>query len=71
MKKILYAIVVLCTTTIMAQTSITGTITDSDSGQPIPGANIKVIGKSLGATADFDGNFSLKVSETPPFHIRI
>jgi outer membrane receptor protein involved in Fe transport len=54
-------------TVLFAQTSITGTVTETKTGQPIPGANIKVVGKSIGTTADFDGNFSLKVAQTPPF----
>ena len=71
MKKLLYAIVVLCTTTLMAQTTITGTVTDEGTGQPIPGANIKVVGKSLGTSADFDGKFTLTVSQDPPFVIGV
>ena len=71
MKKLLCAIVVLCTTTLMAQTTVSGTVTDSASGQPIPGANVKVVGKSLGTTADFDGKFNLNISENPPFVIEV
>ncbi|VAW22360.1 TonB-dependent receptor, partial [hydrothermal vent metagenome] len=39
--------------------------------QPIPGANIKVVGKSIGTTTDFDGNFSLAVNQNPPFTIAV
>jgi len=71
MKKLLCAIVVLCTTTLMAQTTVTGTVTDEATGQPIPGANVKVVGKSLGTSADFDGKFTLNVSQDPPFVIEV
>jgi len=71
MKKLLCAIVVLCTTTLMAQTTVTGTVTDVATGQPIPGANVKVVGKSLGTSADFDGKFTLNVSQNPPFKIEV
>ena len=72
MKKLLWAIVmVFFTTTIIAQSTITGTVTDEKSGEPIPGVSVKVEGKSLGTSADFDGNFTLSVSETPPFVIEI
>ncbi len=71
MRKLLCAFVVLFTTSFMAQTTITGTVTDAESGQPIPGANIKVVGKSIGTSADFDGKFTLNVSENPPFTIEI
>ena len=55
----------------VAQTSITGSVKEASTGEPIPGANIKVVGKSIGTTADFDGNFVLKVAQTPPFTIEI
>lgn len=55
----------------VAQTSISGTVKEAKTGQPIPGANIKVVGKSLGTTADFDGHFSLKVAQNPPFILEI
>ena len=54
-----------------AQTEVTGTVTDSNDGQPIPGASVKLAGKALGTTTDFDGKYTLKVSETPPFTIEI
>ena len=68
MKKLLTALFVLFSCSIMvAQTSISGTVKEAKTGQPIPGANIKVVGKSIGTTADFDGNFSLKVAQELPF----
>lgn len=56
-------------TFLFAQTTITGKIVDAKNGTPIPGANVKVVGKSLGTTADFDGNYSLTVSLEAPFSI--
>ncbi len=55
--------------TMYAQTTVTGTVTDSADGQPIPGANIKVEGKALGTTTDFDGKYELQVSQEAPFKI--
>ena len=40
------------------QTTITGTVTDSD-GVLLPGASVMVQGTSNGTTTDFDGNFSI------------
>ncbi|MFT4683611.1 MAG: iron complex outermembrane receptor protein [Flavobacteriales bacterium] len=71
MRKLLCAMMMLITTLLVAQTTVTGTVTDEQSGQPIPGANIKVVGKSLGTSADFDGNFTLDVSQNPPFTLDI
>ncbi|MCB0570448.1 MAG: SusC/RagA family TonB-linked outer membrane protein [Phaeodactylibacter sp.] len=44
-----------------AQRDITGTVTDAESGDPLIGANILVIGTSTGTITDFDGNYSIKV----------
>ena len=52
-----------------SQTTISGTVVD-DSSQPIPGANIIVVGTSSGTVTDFDGNFSLKVNLNPPFALQ-
>ena len=57
-------------TVMLAQTVITGTVKDKN-GQPIPGANVQFVGKSIGTSADFDGNFELKVAQAPPFSIEI
>ncbi|WP_339337456.1 MULTISPECIES: TonB-dependent receptor [unclassified Croceitalea] len=43
------------------QVSVTGTVTD-ESGAPLPGANIIEKGTSNGTQTDFDGNFSITVS---------
>ncbi len=52
-----------------AQTTITGTVVD-DSSQPLPGANIIVVGTSTGTVTDFDGNFTLKTNLNPPFALQ-
>ena len=46
-----------------SQTTITGTIKDLSLGGPLPGANVKVLQKSIGTITDFDGNFSLQYTE--------
>ena len=56
-------------TFLYAQTTITGKIVDAKNGTPIPGANVKVVGKSLGTTTDFDGNYNLTVSLEAPFSL--
>ncbi|MCO5724491.1 TonB-dependent receptor [Robiginitalea marina] len=53
-----------------AQTTVRGTVSD-ESGNPVPGANVVIIGTTVGATADFDGNFVLETSEAPPFDLRV
>ena len=55
----------------MAQTTISGSITDSETGESIPGANIIVVGSRTGAATDFDGNFVLTSSTELPFSIEV
>jgi len=54
---------------IYSQTNITGSVVD-DSSQPLPGANVIVIGTSTGVVTDFDGAFTLKVNQEPPFNVQ-
>lgn len=42
---------------------VKGTITEEDTGYPVPGATILEKGTSSGAASDFDGNYSITVSE--------
>ena len=46
-----------------AQTSLDGKVTDVDSSDPIAGVNVVVKGTSTGTASDFDGNFSISVSQ--------
>ncbi|CAA0238583.1 TonB-dependent receptor [Tenacibaculum maritimum] len=71
-KRLLLATFALFGSAIMfAQTTVTGTVNDASMGGPLPGANIKVSRKAVGTSTDFDGNFTLKVTDTPPFSIEI
>jgi TonB-linked SusC/RagA family outer membrane protein len=45
-----------------AQKTVTGLVSDPD-GLPLPGATVLVQGTTTGVTTDFDGNFSINVSE--------
>ncbi|MFT7396418.1 MAG: outer membrane cobalamin receptor, partial [Flavobacterium sp.] len=53
-----------------AQSSISGTVNDSDV-QPIFGANIKVIGGTAGTVTDSEGKFSLNSPRKLPYVIEI
>ncbi|MCR4921213.1 MAG: SusC/RagA family TonB-linked outer membrane protein [Bacteroidaceae bacterium] len=43
----------------LAQKRVTGTVTDSETGEPIPGASVKVQGTTQGTLTDIDGKFTL------------
>lgn len=45
-----------------AQTILTGTIVDADTGDPLPGANVVVSGTSDGTISQSDGSFSIEVA---------
>lgn len=42
---------------------VTGTVTGSGDGMPLPGVSVLVKGTSQGTSTDFDGNYSIKVKE--------
>jgi iron complex outermembrane receptor protein len=42
--------------------TVTGKVTSAEDGEGLPGVNILIKGTSTGAVTDFDGNFSLSVS---------
>lgn len=53
-----------------SQTIINGNVVDQNN-VPVPGANVVIVGKTIGTVADFDGNFTLNTSEVPPFTLNI
>ncbi|HUH46077.1 MAG TPA: carboxypeptidase-like regulatory domain-containing protein, partial [Arenibacter sp.] len=64
MKKMYFVIAVFFYTAIgFSQGTITGSVVDGDIGGPLPGASVLVEGTTNGVATDFDGNFSIAVSE--------
>ncbi|MFS4445777.1 TonB-dependent receptor [Maribacter sp. 2307UL18-2] len=64
MKKMYIAMVVsLMSAIAFSQGTITGTVLDGELNEPLPGASVVVEGTKTGASTDFDGNFTLEVSE--------
>ena len=59
-------ILVITASNVFAQTTISGIVKNA-AGDPLPGANVIVKGTILGTTASSDGNFELKVKQSPPF----
>ncbi len=49
--------------TLLAQRTITGTVTDAQTKEPLIGANIIVVGTSIGTITEFDGSYTLNVPE--------
>ncbi|MFV0541314.1 MAG: TonB-dependent receptor [Aestuariibaculum sp.] len=69
MKTLLTFLLVLVCTASFSQVKITGSVVD-DSSQPIPGANIIIVGTTTGTVTDFDGNFILTANRELPFSLQ-
>jgi outer membrane receptor protein involved in Fe transport len=64
-------VILISSVMLWAQSSqISGTVKD-DTGEPLVGVNIIVVGTILGTVSDLDGNFSFTVKEDFPITIRI
>ncbi|MFC5623505.1 TonB-dependent receptor [Algoriphagus winogradskyi] len=50
----------------IAQTIVSGTITDADTQETLVGVNILVKGKVIGTISDLSGKYSLNVNQDPP-----
>lgn len=70
MKTVLFLALLLVGALGYSQTTVNGKVVDQNN-EPIPGANIVITGKTIGTTANFDGNFTLETSEIPPFQLTI
>ncbi|MFV0520953.1 MAG: SusC/RagA family TonB-linked outer membrane protein [Mangrovibacterium sp.] len=65
MKKVLLFLTIFtcCLSMASAQTrKITGTVTDADTGEPIPGVTVLVQGTTNGALTDIDGKYTIGVN---------
>ena len=65
LRKMFFVLFAMCAPFWLAgQRTITGTVTDGDTGEGLIGANILVVGGlSLGTVTDFDGNYTLEVPD--------
>ena len=69
MKKLLSLWLIFSVGIAFSQTKISGTVLD-DNSQPLPGANIIILGTTIGTVSDFDGNFNLTTDKKPPFSLQ-
>lgn len=53
-----------------AQNTISGSVTDSNN-QPVPSANIKIVGENSGTITNLEGFFTLQSLRKPPFVIEV
>ena len=50
-----------------SQIQISGSVSDSDSMDKIPGVNVIIDGTNIGTVTDFDGNFNISTTQELPF----
>lgn len=46
----------------LGQSTVKGTVSDQESGLPLPGVNVLIKGTSTGTTTDFDGNYQISAN---------
>jgi len=56
-------VLVLLGTFTMAQRTISGTVTDAETSEPLIGASVVVVGTANGAITDYEGQYTLEVPE--------
>ncbi|MCA0132576.1 SusC/RagA family TonB-linked outer membrane protein [Winogradskyella alexanderae] len=54
---------VMVPATLMAQSTVSGTVTDKANAMPLPGVNVIIKGTTRGTSTDFDGNYTLEVNQ--------
>ena len=61
-KAMFFVFFLLCSTVVMAQNKVSGTVLDA-TGEPLIGVSVLEAGTSNGVVTDFDGNFTLTVKQ--------
>ncbi|GGZ14275.1 SusC/RagA family TonB-linked outer membrane protein [Echinicola pacifica] len=66
MKKALLILISTCFISLglFAQGSITGIVSEGESGEPLPGVTVRIKGSTTGAITDLDGNYSITASNS-------
>ncbi|WP_457652426.1 SusC/RagA family TonB-linked outer membrane protein [Rhodocaloribacter sp.] len=61
---LLFSILMLsCASLALAQKTVSGTVTDAESGLPLPGVNIAIKGTLTGTTTGIDGEYTIRANE--------
>ena len=61
----LFAFLVTASLVLYSQgVQITGTVTDAENGEALPGVSVVVKGTTIGTVTDFEGNYAISVPNT-------
>lgn len=63
-RTIFFVLSVFCSSICLGQITIQGKVVDAQN-QPIPSANLQLVGNQQGVATDFDGNFTLQLESLP------
>lgn len=66
---VLIAVLFCSTVSVFAQKTISGKITDSKTGAPLPGASIKIKGSTIGTITNSEGLFTIESDKTVSLEI--
>ncbi len=58
-KKISTCLFLMASLFAFSQQKVTGTVTDGSTGSPVPEVSVQLKGTTIGATTDFDGNYTI------------
>lgn len=61
MNSLLY-VLLLVPALLIAQTNVSGTVTEQSTALPLPGVNVVIKGTSTGTATDFDGKYQISVN---------
>lgn len=68
---VLVVVLFLCTPYVLHAETLRGTVKDAITGEPLTGATVKVVEMSVGAVADIDGNYQIKLEKGGRFTIEV
>ncbi len=68
---ILCALFLLTTVSLQAQTTVSGVIMDEELNEPLIGANVIIVGTTIGASTDLDGNYSITSDNPLPWTLEV
>ena len=74
MKRLFYTLCALCflvTVNLQAQTTVSGVIMDEELNEPLIGANVIIVGTTIGSSTDLDGNYSITSEHPLPWTLEV
>jgi outer membrane receptor for monomeric catechols len=56
---------------VLQMVTVSGTVYDADTGEPLTGVNITVEGRIVGTSTNNDGEFTIRINEDPPITLNV